>query len=184
MRVIIPFAEGFEEIECLSVVDVLRRADVEVCLTALDGLVVVGRSQVAVQADATLDDVMEQAWDMVVLPGGLPNAFTLRDDGRVQTLVRRLAYAGKEVAAICAAPVALAAYGVVGGGRITSYPGCDVEIARHDPQAVYCDDAVVEDGYLITSRGPGTAIAFALRLVARLCGEERADAVKRELLVG
>ena len=184
MRVIIPFAEGFEEIECLTVVDVLRRADVEVCLAALEGDAVCGRSQVTVRADALLDYVIEEAWDMVVLPGGLPNAFTLRDDARVQRLVRRLAEAGKEVAAICAAPVALAAYGVVGDKRITSYPGTDGEISKHAPQVTYCDDAVVEDAHLITSRGPGTAMAFALRLVARLCGEDRATGVKQELLAG
>lgn len=182
MRVIIPFAEGFEEIECLTVVDVLRRAEIEVCLAGLDNHIITGRSQVAVKADATLDEVIDQDWDMVVLPGGLPNAFTLRDDPRVKKLVQRLADAGNELAAICAAPVALAAYGVVGARRITSYPGCDSEIAQHAPQAVYCDDAVVEDIRLITSRGPGTAMAFALRLVARLCGEKLATAVKQELL--
>ncbi len=182
MRVIVPFSEGFEEIECLTVVDVLRRADVEVCLAALEGEAVRGRSQVTVQADAALDEVIDQAWDMVVLPGGLPNAFTLRDDARVRRLVRRLAEAGNEVAAICAAPVALAAYGVIGGKRVTSYPGTDSEISKHEPQATYCDDAVVEDAHLVTSRGPGTAMAFALRLVARLCGEARAASVQQELL--
>jgi len=184
MRVIVPIAEGFEEIECLSVVDVLRRADIEVCLAAVEGVTVTGRSQVTLQADATLNDVLGQSWDMVVLPGGLPNAFILRDDSRVQALVRKLANAGNEVAAICAAPVALAAYGVIGAKRVTSYPGTDSEMAKYAPQMLYCDDAVVEDTHLITSRGPGTAIAFALRLVARLCGESQATAVQKELLAG
>ncbi|MDX8414228.1 MAG: DJ-1/PfpI family protein [Mariprofundales bacterium] len=182
MRVIIPFAEGFEEIETLTVVDVLRRAKVEVCLAGLDRRLISGRSQVTIEADAVLDEVIDQPWDMVVLPGGLPNAFTLRDDLRVKTLVTRLADAGNELAAICAAPVALAAYGVIGARRVTSYPGCNNDITQHEPQAVYCDDAVVEDIRLITSRGPGTAMAFALRLVARLCGEECAAAVQQELL--
>ncbi len=184
-RVIVPFAEGFEEIECLSVVDVLRRAGVEVVLASLDGGPVTGRSQVTVQPDASLDDLLnDPSWDMVVLPGGLPNAFLLRDDVRVRGLVRRMAEAEKHVAAICAAPLALAAYGVVGGRRVTSYPGTGETLRETEPQAVYCDDAVVEDGYLVTSRGPGTALAFALRLVARLCGAEKAESVRQELLAG
>ncbi|MDQ6964932.1 MAG: DJ-1/PfpI family protein [Mariprofundales bacterium] len=183
MRAIIPFSEGFEEIECLTVVDLLRRAEIEVCLAGVNESMVTGRSQVTIQADNLLDEVLDQDWDMVILPGGLPNAFTLRDDSRVQQLVRRLADEGRELAAICAAPVALAAYGVVGSRRITSYPGCDSEIMQSEPQAIYCDDnAVVEEPLLITSRGPGTSMAFALRLVARLCGEERAATVQQELL--
>ncbi|RMH50366.1 MAG: DJ-1/PfpI family protein [Zetaproteobacteria bacterium] len=183
-RVLVPFTEGFEEIECLSVVDVLRRAGVSVTLASLDGRSVTGRSQVTVEADAALDDLLEEEWSMVVLPGGLPNAFILRDDARVRDLVRRTSAAGREVAAICAAPLALAAYGVVGDRRVTSYPGTGDALREAAPDAVYCDDAVVEDRHLITSRGPGTALAFALRLVARLCGEEKAREVREELVAG
>ncbi len=182
MQVIIPFSKGFEEIECLTVVDVLRRAEVSVTLASLDGEAVVGRSGITVVPDAALDAVLDQPWDMVALPGGLPNAFTLRDDSRVRTLVQRIQAEQGVVGAICAAPIALAAYGVVGTARVTSYPGTQDAIAELAPEAVYCHDTVVEDGSLITSRGPGTAMPFALRLVARLCGEERAEAVRQELV--
>ncbi|MDX8409420.1 MAG: DJ-1/PfpI family protein [Mariprofundales bacterium] len=182
MRVIVPFTAGFEEIECLTVVDVLRRAEVSVTLASLDGQPVVGRSNITVLADTALEAVLDQSWDMVVLPGGLPNAFILRDDSRVGALVQRIKAAHGVVGAICAAPIALAAYGVVGAARLTSYPGTQDAISELAPESVYCDDIVVEDGCLITSRGPGTAMAFALRLVARLCGEERAAMVRQELV--
>ncbi|MDQ6951774.1 MAG: DJ-1/PfpI family protein [Mariprofundales bacterium] len=182
MQVIIPFSEGFEEIECLTVVDVLRRAEVPVTLASLDGGAVTGRSNIVVQPDAALDAVIDQKWDLVVLPGGLPNAFILRDDVRVRALVQRIKQQQGLVSAICAAPIALAAYGVLGGCRVTSYPGTQGAIADLAPEAVYCDDVVVEDGFLITSRGPGTAMEFSLRLVTRLCGEEKSNAVRQELI--
>jgi len=184
MQVIVPFTEGFEEIECLTVVDVLRRAGLSVTLASLDGDLVTGRSNIVVQADATLDAVADQPWDLVVLPGGLPNAFLLRDDARVQALAQRIKQQQGVVSAICAAPIALAAYGLLDGHRVTSYPGTEDAIAALAPEAIYCDEAVVEDGNLITSRGPGTAMAFALRLVEKLCGRTKADAVREELVSG
>ncbi|RMH61004.1 MAG: DJ-1/PfpI family protein [Zetaproteobacteria bacterium] len=181
--VLVPFAQGVEEIEFVSVVDILRRAGIEVCTAALgDELIVCGRSGIRIQADARLDEVLDRAWDMVVLPGGLPNAHILRDDARVRALVERLHEAGRMVAAICAAPTALAAYGLAAGRRVTSYPACREEMEQLQPDAVYVDDAVVEDAHLVTSRGPGTALAFALRLVARLCGEDKAAQLRAEVV--
>ena len=181
-RVLVPFAEGVEEIECLAVVDILRRAGVEVVLASLDGQPVTGRSGVTIMADAALNDVADEDWDMVVLPGGLPNAHILRDNPDVRKVVERLMRARKSVAAICAAPTALAAYGLADGRRVTSYPSCREEMEKLAPASVYVDEDVVEDDVLTTSRGPGTAIAFALRLVARLCGEQAAEAVRREIV--
>ncbi len=181
-RVLVPFAEGVEEIECLSVVDILRRAGVEVVLASADGQPVTGRSGVTIMADAALPDVADEDWDMVVLPGGLPNAHILRDNPLVRALVERMMQARKSVAAICAAPTALAAYGLTEGRRVTSYPSCREEMEQLAPSSVYVDEAVVEDDVLTTSRGPGTAIPFALRLVARLCGEDKAEAIRREIV--
>jgi len=143
---------------------------------------VTGRSGVTIMADATLNDVADEDWDMVVLPGGLPNAHILRDNPAVRKVVERLMRARKSVAAICAAPTALAAYGLADGRRVTSYPACREEMEKLAPASVYVDEDVVEDDVLTTSRGPGTAIAFALRLVARLCGEAAAAAVRREIV--
>ncbi len=177
-KVLVPFTEGVEEVEMVAVVDVLRRAEVLVCMASLDGETVVGRSNIFIEADAALADVADQAWDMVVLPGGLPNAHLLRDDANVKAVVQRLRAERKSIAAICAAPTALAAYGITAGRRVTSYPSCQPDMEALQPSSLYVDEAVVEDDFLITSRGPGTALEFALRLVARLCGEEKAAEIR------
>jgi len=179
-KVLVPFAQGVEEVEFISVVDMLRRAEVEVCMASLDGKAVTGRSGIVIQPDAALADVADEDWDMVVLPGGLPNAHLLRDDARVKAVVQRLRAERKSIAAICAAPTALAAYGITEGRRVTSYPSCREEMESLQPSSVYVDEAVVEDDFLITSRGPGTALAFALHLVGRLCGDEKAEQIRSE----
>jgi len=181
--VLIPFATGVEEIELVAVVDLLRRADVDVCMASLDGAPVTGRSGICIEADAALNDVMDQAWDMVVLPGGLPNAHLLRDDAHVKAVVQRLRAERKSIAAICAAPTALAAYGITAGKRVTSYPACQPEMEQLQPSSVYVDEVVVEDDFLITSRGPGTAMVFALRLVSRLCGEKKAAEISADVVI-
>jgi len=181
-RVIVPFTKGVEEIEFVAVVDVLRRAGIEVCAVSLDGQVVEGRSGISMLPDAALGDVMQQEWDMVVLPGGQPNAHLLRDDANVKQLVERLRSESRSVAAICAAPTALAAYGLTAGMRVTSYPACRDDMQTLQPSSVYVDEAVVEDDFLITSRGAGTAVEFALRLVARLCGEAKAAEIRQSIV--
>lgn len=181
-RVLVPFTKGVEEIEFVAIVDILRRAGVEVTMASLDGKPVVGRSHIAIAPDAAIADVANDAWDMVVLPGGLPNANLLREDAHVKAVVQRLRDESKTVAAICAAPTALAAFGVAAGKKVTSYPGMKDEVQQLEPSAVYVDDAVVEDGFLITSRGAGTAVEFALRLVARLCGEAKAEDIRKSIV--
>ncbi len=151
-------------------------------MASLDGAPVEGRSGIVIAPDAALADVKDDRWDMVVLPGGLPNAHLLREHEGVREVVKRLREAGRVVAAICAAPTALAAWGVAGGRRVTSYPSCREEMEQLAPDAVYTDETVVEDGGMVTSRGPGTAVAFALRLVARLFGEEKAEAIRAEIV--
>ncbi|MDQ7010553.1 MAG: DJ-1/PfpI family protein [Mariprofundaceae bacterium] len=181
-RVLVPFSRGVEEIEFVAVVDILRRAGVDVVTASLEGHEVTGRSNITIHPDASLADVKNDEWDMVVLPGGLPNAHLLRDDANVKTVVQRLRDERKSIAAICAAPTALAAYGITEGMRVTSYPACREEMEKLSPSAVYVDENVVEDDFLTTSRGAGTAVGFALRLVARLCGEDVAVRVRREIV--
>jgi len=182
MRVLVPFADGVEEIEFIAVVDILRRAGVEVVTAALDGKRVTGRSNITIQADAAIADVFQYDWDMVVLPGGLPNANTLRADERVKDVVLRLRKQNKSVAAICAAPTALAAFGVLDGKQVTSFPAMQREVQQLAPDAIYVDEVVVEDDFLITSQGAGTAVKFALRLVARLCGEIKAEEIRTSIV--
>ncbi|MDX8404450.1 MAG: DJ-1/PfpI family protein [Mariprofundaceae bacterium] len=181
-RVLAPFTEGVEEIEFVAVVDILRRADVEVIMASLDGSAVKGRSNITIIPDAKLSDIADEAWDMVVLPGGLPNAYLLRDDPHVKAVVQRLREQSKTIAAICAAPTALAAFGVADNKRITSYPAMKEELQALSPSAIYCDDAVVEDDFLITSRGAGTAVEFALRLITKLCGKEKSTEIRTSII--
>lgn len=167
-RVIVPLAEGFEEIEAATLIDLLRRAGIEVVVAALRSKTVTGAHGLGFVADTTLDDALDGDYDIVVLPGGEPGATALRDDVRVQQLIKRQAGEGRLVAAICAAPKALAAAGLLDGRIATSYPGyLDQNPA---PGMRYLAQPVVVDGKIVTSRGPGTAIDFALALIELLQG--------------
>jgi len=177
MRVLVPLAEGFEEIEAVTIVDVLRRASIEVVTAALAENPVRGSHGIAVSADAGLDTLQDAEFDAIVLPGGMPGSRTLKGDERVLSFVRGMARQDKLVAAICAAPIALEAAGVLAGKRATSYPGNEL------PSAHYVEERVVVDGALVTSRGPGTAIEFALTLVERLKGPEAAQKLRASMLV-
>jgi len=181
-RVVVPFTEGVEEIELVAVADILRRAGIEVTMASLDGQAVTGRSNIIIQPDAALEEVMNLNWDMIVLPGGLPNAHLLRDNANVRSVVERLRDQRKSIAAICAAPTALAAYGITEGRSVTSYPAMKDAMQQLAPSSTYCDDAVVEDDFLITSRGAGTAVEFSLRLVAKLMGEAKAAEIRESIV--
>ena len=180
-RVLVPFTAGVEEIELVAVVDILRRADIDVCLASLDGKPVVGRSNITLHADAALADVMSQSWEMIVLPGGLPNAQLLGESPLVKTITRSMAEQGKVIAAICAAPKALADFGLLDDKKVTSHPSVKAQILASS-NAIYLEQAVVEDGLLVTSRGAGTAVPFALSLVAKLTSQEQADNIKQAIL--
>lgn len=168
-------ADGFEEIEAVTIIDVLRRGQVAVTTASLSGKHVTGSHQISVEADALLDRVSVDDFDALVLPGG-PAAKTLREDARAQTTIRRAAAAGKLVAAVCAGPTALEVAGVLAGKRATVYPGNPL------PSARLVDEPVVEDGNIITSSGPGTSMAFALKLVERLSGAAVAQTTAEKLL--
>jgi len=178
-RVCVLLANGFEEIEAITIIDVLRRADIEVVTAALEPGPVHGAHQVIVNADSSITDVSPAAWDMVILPGGMPGATTLRDDSRVQELLKRQASQGKKIGAICAAPIALGKAGLLKGKKATSYPGFQEQLTG----ATYQEAAVVRDGNIITSRGPGTAMEFALQIVADLKGKAAADGLRKGMLV-
>jgi 4-methyl-5(b-hydroxyethyl)-thiazole monophosphate biosynthesis len=165
-RVLVPLAEGFEELEAVTIIDVLRRAGIDVVVASLGESPVAGSHGIRIAADTPLGALAEQEFDMIAMPGGMPGADHLRKDARIAELIRHLRGQGKPVAAICAAPIVLAAAGVLDGRRATSYPG----FLKDASQTTVVDEAVVNDGGIITSRGPGTALDFALALVGELAG--------------
>jgi 4-methyl-5(b-hydroxyethyl)-thiazole monophosphate biosynthesis len=171
------FAEGSEELEAVSVIDILRRAGVTVTLAGLQAGALRGSRGTMLLPDTTLDEALGHSYDMVVLPGGQPGTNNLKADARVLQLVRKMAGQGSYVAAICAAPSVLAAAGLLDGRNATSFPGA----LDAYPQVQRQPGAVIEDGKLITSRGPGTAMDFALTLVERLVGSAKRDEVEAGL---
>ena len=175
-KIAVLLADGFEEGEGLFVIDILRRAGFTCHGVGVQGEIVRGSHGIRVFADILLGDVTPADYDMVVLPGGLPGADTLRDTEKITDWVRDFARdPGKFVGAICAAPQVLAKAGVAKGRRLTSYPG--EKYTALFPDADYVDDntltdeCVVVDGNLITSRGPGTTLPFAYKLVEVLGGD-------------
>lgn len=178
-RVLVPLAEGFEEIEAVTVIDLLRRAGIEVVTAGLAPGEVTGSHGISIAADTDLASVLEEPFDMVALPGGMPGATNLAADARLLSLLRRSAESGQFTAAICAAPSVLAKAGLLAGKRATSFPG--FLTADTSPGTLLLEDAVVEDGKVITSRGPGTAMDFALALIERLEGISVRQAVEARL---
>ncbi len=175
-RVLVFIAEGFEEIEAVTLVDVLRRAEIPTELVGVEGSLVTGAHGIAVSATLLLSKLVLGPTDAIVLPGGMPGSAHLRDNLRVRDLLQSAFEAGSLVGAICAAPIALEAAGILKGKRATGYPGFSL------PSAIYSDAAVVIDGNIITSRAPGTALQFALALVERIRGREISSRLAADML--
>ncbi|MGQ9658729.1 MAG: DJ-1 family glyoxalase III [Thermochromatium sp.] len=180
MRVLIPLAQGCEELEAVTIIDLLRRAGIEVVSAGLTEGPVKASHGTVLLPDTTLEAVAEQDFDMVVLPGGLPGAQHLEDDPRVRAILRRHAERGAYTAAICAAPKVLASAGLLDGKRVTCYPGC--VSAEEFPRLHLTGEPVVSDGRVVTGRGPGSAMDFALTLIESLAGRERRESVESALL--
>jgi 4-methyl-5(b-hydroxyethyl)-thiazole monophosphate biosynthesis len=176
--VLVPLLPGFEEIEAITIIDVLRRAEVNVRVGSSRIGPVKGAHEIDVVADTALEDVASEHLDMIVLPGGMPGASHLARDPIVQRLVKELAAAGKFTCAICAAPMALAAAGVHRGKRVTCYPGFEDKLEG----GTHVAERVVVDGTVVTSRGPATALEFALTLVELLRGKGVRGELARGLL--
>jgi protein deglycase len=177
--VLVPLAQGCEELEAVTIIDLLRRAGITVVSAGLDEKPVRASRGVTLVPDMTLDQALGGEYDMIALPGGLPGADHLAGDARIIELIRRMAEAGKYTAAICAAPQVLARAGVLEGHAATSFPGAiDIgSMAGID----YREQAVVVDRKVVTSRGPGTAMDFALVLIELLKGKEMRNKVESAL---
>ena len=178
-KILILVHDGFEEMECLTPIDLCRRSGIEVCLCSMTGdLMLHGAHGISVLADALFEHVNSETFDMVVLPGGLPGATSLRDDPRVIQVLQQFAQAGKWLSAICAAPIVLERAGLLLGRKATSYPGCLADETAY----AYSIEPVVEDSGVITSRGVGTAILFALKIIEVLVSAEKANEISRSIL--
>lgn len=178
-NVLIPLAQGCEELEAVTIIDLLRRAGIEVTTVGLDDQPVKASRGTVLVPDTTLDEVIDKNFDMIVLPGGLPGADHLNNDPRIHTLLQQMTEAGKYTAAICAAPKVLASAGLLNGKHATSFPGALDGISTDN--MTYEQTAVVVDGKVITSRGPGTAMDFALILIEHLAGKDKRDEVESKL---
>ena len=180
ISVLVPLAQGCEELEAVTITDLLVRAGMQVTTVGLDDVPVTASRGMRLLPDKNIDEVKNQLFDLMVLPGGLPGANHLRDDARVQALLKNHAASGKYVAAICAAPKALAEAGLLNGKTATSYPG--VLSALKLPDTVITDSALEIDGKIITSRGPGTAMDFALTLIELLAGKAKREEINAQLV--
>ncbi|MGN1165696.1 MAG: DJ-1 family glyoxalase III [Lachnospiraceae bacterium] len=179
IKVSVLLADGFEEIEALTVVDLLRRAQIYVgTVSIMEDYMVHGAHGINVQAEDLFDEVNFADADVIVLPGGMPGTTNLKEHEGVKRIVKDFAEKGKIVAAICAAPTVLAELGLLKGKRITCYPSVEKDIQG----AVITKTPVAVDGNIITSRGVGTAIDFALELITVLVGRERALKVAESIV--
>jgi 4-methyl-5(b-hydroxyethyl)-thiazole monophosphate biosynthesis len=175
--VLVPLAQGCEELEAVTIVDLLRRAEVKVVVAGLEAGPVTASRGVLLLPEVSLDEVLTQDFDLIVLPGGAGGAQRLEADSRIIALLQRMASNGRYTAAICAAPKVLATAGLLEGRQATAYPGTLDGL----PGLTLSSAAVVQDGQVITSRGPGTAMDFALTLIELLCGRDRRNTVEAAL---
>lgn len=172
-------ADGFEEIEGLTVVDILRRAGMEAkMISIMERKEICGSHKISVQADALFEDVDFAQLDGVVLPGGMPGTLDLGAHAGVNEIIKSFAREGRLVAAVCAAPSVLGQAGLLQGRKATCYPGYEDKLTG--AEVIY--DEVAEAGNIITSRGMGTTIAFALRITAYLAGEEKAQELAEKII--
>lgn len=176
---VVLLAEGFEEVEALAPVDLLRRAGVQTkILSVTDSCTVQGARGISVLADATLSALNFEQMDLLILPGGYPGYVNLEKSEEVRALVTRAAKENKQIGAICAAPTLLGKWGLLKDKKAACYPQMEADLFCKEVSF----DPVVEDGNIITSRGAGTALPFALKLVERLCGEETAKKLAESIV--
>lgn len=178
-NVLVPLAQGCEELEAITITDLLTRAGIHVVTAGLDDQIVTASRGIQLVPDMTLEQALQQDYDMIVLPGGLPGADHLNNDKRIQTIVKQMAAENKYIAAICAAPKVLATAGLLTHRKATSFPG--VIDCMGIEGLDYRPEAVVIDGKIVTSRGPGTAMDFALTLIELLLGKAKRDEVEAPL---
>ena len=177
-KVLIPLAEGFEELEAVSLIDVLRRAKIEVIVAGVGTQTVAGAHHIKIETECLVSEVNSDELDMIVLPGGWDGTHILAEDEDVQSLLKEMDAKEKLIGAICAAPFALKQAGVL-NQNFTCYPSAEENI-RLD--GYIHDRNIVIDGNVMTSRGPGTALCFGLAIVEKLTDIETAKGIRADML--
>lgn len=173
---------GFEEIEALTIVDYLRRAEIKVNTVSMnEDLFVMGGHEIEVTADLKFSDLDKNKIDLLYIPGGMPAAVGLRDNDEVIELVKYLNENGKTIASMCAGPIVLDRAGVVSDKVITSYPSVKEALSSYGE---YSENVVVESENIITSRGPATSVLLALKLIEHICSEEKRKEIEKDILLG
>mgnify|MGYP000938565092 CR=1 FL=1 len=177
-KIVVPLASGFEEIEAVSIIDVCRRAGIDVIVAGVEGWEVLGANKIEIKCDSLFENIDFESVDMIVLPGGFGGTEILSKNHLVQSTLKNFKADGKYIGAICAAPIALEKAGVL-NQNFTCYPSCEeyIRIDGYDK-----NKKVVLDGKVITSRGPATAICFGLEIVKLLEGKEMYETLKGGLL--
>jgi len=178
VKVVVPLAEGFEEIEFSTIVDILRRAGINVTVAGLKEGMITGAHGIKVTPETVIDKIIADNFDVVILPGGNPGFVNLGKNEKVLQLVRKMYDKNKYVTAICGAPSVLAKAGIVKGKKVTIYPGMEGTLTGAQCRS----ERVVIDGKIITSQGPGTAMEFTIKLVEILAGKSKAEEVAGEVL--
>ena len=181
-RVLVPLGPGFEEVEAFMPVDLLRRAGAQVVTASVGVNPIVGRNRIRVMADIDLSEALAEwgeAWDLVILPGGLGGVEAMEAQPDLCALIRQRLVDHRPVAAICAAPRMLLGLGLDASRPITNHPGCRADLASCSD---YREEPVVVDGTVITSRGPGTALGFALACIELLFGAEKREFIARQVV--
>lgn len=179
-KIAVHLADGFEEIEAVSIIDVLRRADLDVAIVSVTGKTeVTGAHQIKLMADVLFEKVNYSEIYMIVLPGGMPGAANLDAHVGLNTQIRKFVDENKQLAAICAAPLVFGNLGILKGKQAVCYPGFE----KYLKGAEVLNISVVESGNIITGRGPGVAIQFALKIVEKAVSAEKAELLSRQMLV-
>lgn len=178
---LVAIADGSEEIEAITIIDVLRRASVEVTVASVGAQQIIGAHGIVITADCTIDSCIDATWDLIALPGGIPGAEHLAASQPLETLLRSQVAKGSLYGAICAAPaLVLGAKGLLQGKTVTGHPMFQQNM---DAKELNSESRVVVDGNCVTSQGPGTALDFALELVEQLCGVVKREEVSAPMVL-
>jgi 4-methyl-5(b-hydroxyethyl)-thiazole monophosphate biosynthesis len=177
MKVLVPLAEGFEEIETAAIVDILRRAYIDVTLAGLVSSIVEGAHGIKIVADKKISDIDPENFDAIILPGGNPGYINLSNSSTILKIVKDFDQKKKIIGAICGAPLVLVKAGILNNRIATCYPGLEKKLPK--PR----EGKVVIDNNIITSKSPGTAIEFALKIVEIISGKNKAEKIREELAV-